>query len=281
MKHKIMLFIYIVIVNLSLNGKTLYTISSNQGKFNIEKDILLVQFDCKTDVDDLHTVAALATLLSNSNFSKIKYHAVAGTYGIQKGLYVPPNNLFQLAFRDNWTDAHNNPISAIEKVKAILKTILSNNGHIWIAEAGQSDFSAKIIKAIQIDLPELDISQRIHIVQHSDWNEKMTSPENLEYIKQNTDYHKIPDGNAIGNGTPGFRSPDYTEWKHKIKNLELIEIWQLAINIGIQYNGKEGRYNNEAIASDGLDFSDLSEVCWILGIQDIKDTEHFFNLYAN
>jgi len=29
-----------------------------------------------------------------------------------------------------------------------------------------------------------------------------------------------------------------------------------------------------------LDFSDLSEVCWILGLQDIKDTEHFFNLYS-
>jgi len=24
----------------------------------------------------------------------------------------------------------------------------------------------------------------------------------------------------------------------------------------------------------------LSEVCWILGIQDIKDIEHFFDLYA-
>ena len=76
-------------------------------------DLLLAQFDCKTDVDDLHSVAALSTLLSNSDFSRIKYHAVAGTYGTQEGLYVPPNELFQLAFGNSWTDAHKNLESAI------------------------------------------------------------------------------------------------------------------------------------------------------------------------
>ncbi|MBN2425265.1 MAG: hypothetical protein JXB44_09595 [Calditrichaceae bacterium] len=198
------------------------------GRFNIEKDLLLVQFDCKTDVDDLHTVAALVTLLSDSIFSKIKYHAVAGAYGIQEGLYVQPNPLFQLAFGDNWTDAHENLESAVEKVKMIIKTTLANRGDIWIAEAGQSDFTGRLIKAIQSDLPDISFSQRIHVVQHSDWNEKVTFPESLEFVKKNADYHKIPDGNAVGNGTPGFRSPEYTQWKRKISNPKLTEIWQLA-----------------------------------------------------
>jgi len=251
------------------------------GNFNIEKDLLLVQFDCKTDVDDLQTVAAVATLLSDSNFIRIKYHAVAGTYGIQDGLYVPPNTLFQLAFGDNWTDAHNNSKQAVEQVKTLIKSTLDNQGDIWIAEAGQSDFTAELIKAIQIDLPEINISQRVHVVQHSDWNEKSTSPENLKFVKKNTDYKKIPDGNAVGNGTPGFRDPTYTYWKDKITNPQMIEIWKLAVDLSNKYNGKEGRYNNLAISAGGLDFSDLSEVCWILGIQDIKDTEHFFNFYSN
>jgi hypothetical protein len=60
----------------------------------------------------------------------------------------------------------------------------------------------------------------------------------------------------------------------------LLQIWELAVEIGNTYNGKDGRYNNEAIASGGLDFSDLAEVCWILGIQDIKDTDEFFGRYA-
>lgn len=281
MKHKALIFI--VIMTIFLASKTNATIKNIPivGSFNIEKDLLLVQFDCKTDVDDLHTVAALATLLSNPKFSNINYHAVAGTYGIQKGPYVPPNDLFQLAFGDNWTDAHKNFNNAVEQVKAKIKATLANQGDIWIAEAGQSDFTASLIKSIQSDLPEVVIMQRIHVVQHSDWNEKVTAPAYLQFVKKNSDYQKIPDGNAVGNGTPGFRTPDFTQWKNKITAPELLDIWLLAIDISNAYNGKEGRYNNSAIASGGLDFSDLAEVCWILGLQDIKDTEQFFKLYAN
>ena len=280
MKSKTLIFFVIVTFFMSFNSNALDTMSPKAGNFNIEKDLLLAQFDCKTDVDDLQTVAALATLLSDSKFSKIHYHAVAGAYGIQEGLYVPPNTLFQLAFGDNWTDAHENTKNAVEKVKVIIKTTLANQGDIWIAEAGQSDFSALLIKTIKSDLPDVSISQRIHVVQHSDWNEKSASPESLQFVKKNTDYHKIPDGNSVGNGTPGFRTPEFTQWKQKITNPKLIDIWQLAINLSNKYNGKDGRYNNEAISAGGLDFSDLSEVCWILGLQDIKDTEQFFNLFA-
>ncbi|NLC86814.1 MAG: hypothetical protein GX680_07695 [Bacteroidales bacterium] len=281
MKSKTFIILVLVTIFMSFKNNNEDKSNSQAGGFNIKEDLLLVQFDCKTDVDDLHTVAAFATLLSDSVFSTIKYHAVAGTYGIQGGLYVPPNDLFQLAFGDNWTDAHNNVILAVEKVKEIVKMTLKNQGNIWIAEAGQSDFSAELIKAIQKDIPEINTTQCIHLVQHSDWNEKSTSPESLKFVKENSDYHKILDGNAVGNGTPGFRDPGYTNWEDKIKNPKLNEIWQFTINLSNKYNGKEGRYNNEAISAGGLDFSDLSEVCWILGVQYIKDTEHFFNLYSN
>ena len=100
-------------------------------------------------------------------------------------------------------------------------------------------------------------------------------------MKGNADYNRIPDGNAIGNGSPGFLSHEYTEWRSKIKDPKLLEIWQHSIDVANKYNGKEGRYNNPAIADGGLDFSDLAEVCWIFGLEDIKDVEHFFNLYSN
>ena len=280
MRTKTVIFFVLVTMFMPFRSNALDNRPPKAGSFNIEKDLLLVQFDCKTDVDDLHSVAALGTLLSDSKFSKIRYHAVAGTYGIQEGLYVPPNSLFQLAFGDNWTDAHEKVKDAIEKVKVIIKRTLENQGDIWIAEAGQSDFTAALIKAIQSDLPDLSVSQRIHVVQHSEWNENSTSPESLQFVKATTDYQKIPDGNAVGNGTPGFRSPEYTQWKKKLSDPKLIDIWQLASDLSNKYNGKEGRYNNEAISAGGLDFSDLSEVCWILGLQDIKDTEQFFNLYS-
>jgi hypothetical protein len=280
MKHKVLIFIALATVFLIFKSNAGDKSSTQAGSFNIEKDLLLLQYDCKTDVDDLHTVAATATLLSDTKFSNIHHHAVAGTYGIQEGLYVPPNELFQLAFGDNWSDAHGNYDKAVEQVKGLIKATLANQGDIWIADAGQSDFTASVIKAVQSDLPEINSSQRIHVVQHSDWNEEVTAPANLQFVKENADYHKIPDGNAVGNGTPGFRSPDYRLLKDKIAIPELIDIWQLAIEISNKYNGKEGRYNNEAIAAGGVDFSDLAEVCWILGLQDIKDAEQFFKQYA-
>jgi hypothetical protein len=282
MKSKTLLIILLTTLFLSyISTYPAYLKSTQVKEFDIENDLILAQYDSKTDVDDLHSVAAFYTLLSNPDYSKVKYHAVAGAYGIQEGLYVPPNDLFELAFGDNWTDAHENFEMAVDNVKAIVKTTLNNNGDIWIAEAGQSDFSARLVKAIQAELSDVNTSQRIHIIQHGAWNEKVTSPDDLKFVKQNTDYLKIPDGNVVGNGTPGFRSPDYTMWKSKITNPELREVWQLAIDLGLKYNGKEGRYNNEAVAAGGLDFSDLVEVCWILDLQNIENTEHFFNLYSN
>lgn len=281
MKFKAVLLIAISIMLINFKSNATNKVYSSVGNFNIEMDLLLVQFDCKTDVDDLHTAAALATLMSNANYSKIHYHAVAGTYGIQEGLYVPPNDLFQLAFGDNWTDANENLKNAIEEIKLLAKETLERQGDIWIAEAGQSNFTAGLIKAIQVDLPEINISQRIHVVQHSGWNEKVTSLEALEFVKNSSDYQKIADGNAVGNGTPGFRSPQYNNWRTKFTNVKLIEIWQLATELANKYNGEEGRYKNEAILAGGLDFSDLSEVCWILGMQNSMDTEEFFNVFAN
>ncbi|WP_319480644.1 hypothetical protein [uncultured Draconibacterium sp.] len=251
-----------------------------EKRFNAEKDLLVMQFDCKTDVDDIHSAAAFKTLLSSPDFSAVNYFAVAGTYGIQEGLYVPPNELFQQAFEDKWTDAHANKVKAIEKMKNVTLQYLQKGGNVWIAEAGQSDFSAELIKAIQKDAPEINTAERIHIVQHSNWNEEVTSPESLAYAKANSKYHKIPDGNAVGNGTPGFRTPGYSDWKTKIKDAELLSLWELAVETGLKYNGKDGRYNNEAVAAGGLDFSDLCEVCWILGIEDIKNTEEFFNTFG-
>ncbi|MDC6405974.1 MULTISPECIES: hypothetical protein [Maribacter] len=253
---------------------------NGQPRFDLGKDLLLMHFDCKTDVDDLQAAAGLLTLMSHPNFMHVNYHAVAGTYGIQEGLYVPPNDLFQQAFGKNWTDAHNRMEAAAEEVAQKAMTTLEAQGDIWIAEAGQSDFSAKLVKALQSKLPDLETTKRIHIVQHSDWNEEVTTPELLDFAKQQTDYRKIPDGNAVGNGTPGFRTPGYTQWKEQVTDPQLKSVWELAVDLSNKYNGKEGRYLNEAVQQNGVDFSDLSEVCWMLRLEDIKDTEEFFELYA-
>ncbi|MCF8259646.1 MAG: hypothetical protein K9J12_02650 [Melioribacteraceae bacterium] len=251
------------------------------GKFNIEKDLFLAHFDCKTDVDDLHSVAGVATMLSNPRFTKVKYHAVAGAYGIQEGLYVPANELFDGAFGNNWSDAHLDFDKALTKVTTLVSETLAKNGNIWIADAGQSDFSAAVIRNIRDNYPSIETNRRINVVQHSDWNESVTDSINLNYVKSNSSYHKIPDGNATGNGTPGFRSSKNINWQNQISNPKLIKVWTTAIEIANKYNGKEGRYNNSAIAEGGLDFSDVSETCWIFGFGSIMDAEQFFEEFGS
>ena len=280
MKGKTLLILAATIFSLSLKGQETGANPANPERFNKEKDLLLAHYDFKTDVDDLHSAAAFFTLLQHPGFSNIKHHAVAGTYGTQGGLYVPPDKLMQQAFGDNWSDAHKNREKAVRQVKELVNETLSNESDIWIAEGGQSDFSARLLKELKADHPQLKASEHFHIVQHSDWNEEVTSRESLRFVKEKADYNRIPDGNALDNGTPGFRTPYYTQWKPHVKNPEVTKVWTLAIDLANKYNGKEGRYNNEAIAAGGLDFSDFVEVCWMLQLENLRDTEDFFKHFT-
>ena len=262
-------------------GSASYTdiVFAQSGGFDFEKDLLLVQYDFKTDVDDLHSVAAFTTLISDSRYAGINYHAVAGTYGIQDGLYVPPNKLMNLAFNDNWSDAHQDWNKAIDRVAGLVQQTIDDQGDVWIADGGQSDFSADVLRRLRELDSEVDTEERIHIIQHSNWNEEVTASEDLRYAKEYADYQKIPDGNALHNGTPGFRSSEVFDLSKHVSSADVLMVWETAIEIANKYNGMDGRYLNESIKSGGLDFSDFSEVCWILGLLDIEDSREFFKYF--
>ena len=255
-------------------------LAQTRKSFDPEQDLLLLHYDFKTDVDDLHAAAAFATLKENPNFSNIAYHVVAGTYGIQEGHYVPPNTLCELAFKNHWSDAHADFGKAVDEVKTLVLKCLDGGGDFWIAEGGQSDFSSAIIGIVLEERPKINAKNRIHLIQHSDWNEEVTGASSLLFVKQNVDYQKVPDGNAEANGTPGFRSEKKIDLEQYISDVKPLKIWLLAIQLANEYNGVDGRYLNEAIKAGGLDFSDFSEVCWILGIEHIKDADEFFADYA-
>ena len=206
---------------------------------------------------------------------------MVGTYGMQNGLYVPPNGLIDItAFGEHWSDAHNSYQKAIQTAVVLCVGIIQQNGTVWIAEAGQSDFSADLVKEVKKQLPKL-VKNNIQIVQHSDWNEEVTTPEKLEYVKNHTSYHKIPDGNASHNGTPGLRSETPIDWESKIMNQQTATVWEVAIQLADEYNGKQNRYLNQAIQKGGMDFSDFSEVCWILDLNEIEDAKGFFDYIYN
>ena len=251
------------------------------GRFDRDKDLYLAHFDVKTDVDDVHSVAAVATMLADPRFSKVRYHAVAGAYGIQEGLYVPAEGVFELAFGEHWSDAHGDFDIALDEVSRLSIETLKDGGSIWIADAGQSDFSAALIRNIQKLIPDSSTKDRIHVVQHSDWNEKVTTAEDLTFVKEFASYQKIPDGNAPGNGSPGFRSEAAVKWQRHVSDARLTRIWKTAVEIANTYNGTDGRYLNEAIHEGGLDFSDVAETAWIFGFSDLADVNDFFEEFSD
>ena len=46
----------------------------------------------------------------------------------------------------------------------------------------------------------------IIVVQHSDYNENNTTGWKLTWVKNNTDYNRIEDGNSGNNSTPGYNT---------------------------------------------------------------------------
>lgn len=246
-----------------------------EKEFDIEKDFVLFNFDLKTDVDDVHTVAALDLILKAPRFQSLNYLAVSGTYGVQGGLYVPANRLFDMVFADNWVDAHLQREKALASAAKAVQEVLNSGGRVWVVEAGQSDFTKEIIETVEHNGTKVDKAHFV-VVQHSSWNENETSRDALHFVQNNTSYYKIPDGNTADNGTPGFNTVSFPVKTLEESSLLSSQVWQEANKISEQFNGVNERYKNENIANGGADFSDLVEVTWILDITNVDTVEQFF-----
>lgn len=242
------------------------------GRFDPNKDILFAHFDSKPDVDDLHAVAALGTMLKHPRFACVRYRAIAGAIGTQGGAFIPAARLFNLAFGKIWRDANADWKGAIKSELKHARTTLKAGGDIWIMEAGQSDFSAELIRNLATD------KARIHVVQHSSWNEGATTPAALAYVQANSDYIKIADGNAVGNGTPGFNTNDGGAWPLLLGNRRVGPLWREARRLSDLHNPKSA-YINPSITAGGFDFSDAAEAAWIFGMEDMYDTSAFFQIF--
>ena len=55
----------------------------------------------------------------------------------------------------------------------------------------------------------------------------------------------------------------------------------MARRVGEEFNGKDGRYDNSAVASGGIDFSDAAETCWIFGFAELFEVASFFNTFLD
>ncbi|MEM6885996.1 MAG: hypothetical protein AAF571_13290, partial [Verrucomicrobiota bacterium] len=207
----------------SLLGALLVLCGSTTAQVNFDKtkDLFLAQFDSKPDPDDIHSIAAVGSMLAHPDLHNVDFYAVQGTVGRQGGQFIPAPALMTMAFGQQnvrWTQAGNgqtnttpgtaNWNASVDRVRVKAKAALDRGGKIYIMEAGNSDFSHDWIQELvnQTSYTTTDTQQRIIVVQHQiAFNEAQTTPAKLAWVKANTDYRNIGDGNGAGNGTPDYQ----------------------------------------------------------------------------
>lgn len=261
-----------------------------RSTFNKSKDILIAQFDSRPDPDDIHSIAALGSILAHKNYNSVNCYAVAGAYGIQpaNAKYIPAPNLFNLAFgtkNEKWTDAHNEHNASVTRIKNKVKPILLNGGKVWVQEAGQSNITADWLRALKNDGVSASLIKRnVIVVQHSVWNEDMTASADLSYVKSKATYQAIDGGNSFsgpnrGPDTPSYKTAtvSYLNNAKTSRNATAKALWVEADRVIDNHPNKS---KNWAVKSGGVDFSDCVENYWIFSIANAGSVGAFWSTFV-
>jgi peptidoglycan/xylan/chitin deacetylase (PgdA/CDA1 family) len=245
------------------------------GQFDTSSNVFVAHFDSKPDVDDLHSIAAVGSLLTLPEMACVEAIAIAGAYGEQSGEYISSPTLFDMAFGENWLDGNGDRAAAVAAQAELFVETIENGGDVWIMVAGQGDIAADALVLAKENAPDLDYKTRLHLVQHSDWNESVTNVDKLALLRAETDYRKIPDGNAQGNGSPGFTSDNGALWERVLADPKVGLTWREAKRLADAKNDLAA-YVNPSVKAGGFDFSDTVEATHIFGLDDLDDVESFF-----
>ncbi len=227
------------------------------AKFNPDEDLLSLHYDHAPDKDDGQSAAADRTVLE-SLFGRVWMEghvvAVSGAYGRNADTFNTNSDVvMDAAWNDcsGWLSGHTNRTEVVTELSRRWKATLEAGGDVWVKEGGQSDITAAVVKRIRKEAPGVDTSFRIHVVQHSQWNEDQTTAEALEYTRGATDYIRIADANAYLNVQGGNASFEAAARAHPVFG----PVWKAAF---AYYDPNER-----------LDFSDTGELFRILGLGEI------------
>ena len=233
--------------------------ASISGPFDPAKDLLSLHYDHAPDRDDGHATVAGKVVTDSLGITP---WVVGGAYGTNANTYqADSERVMNTTWGNSWANAHADWNGAVRATVDKWQATLNGGGDIWIAEGGQSDLSADVIRELKRRDPGLDTEGRIHLVQHSNWNEDKTTSSDLSYVRNNADYIRIEDGNQsnktadLNTVTPG--------WENRARNSEWGNAWAAAFD----YLDPDNR----------LDFSDTVELLYIVGIEkdEIATTNDF------
>ena len=224
--------------------------ANTSGTADLSTDLIALHYDHAPDPDDTHATAAGHQVALRLGFEPI---VVGGAHGTgNEDRYKPATEqIMDVVWGSNgWADS-NRPQSVQISADRWEET-LNSCGDIWIAEGGQSDFSADVVRELLDRMPGLDTEARIHLVQHSGWNEDQTNNGDLAFVQRVTDYTKIDSGNAV-NDTADLNEANYRgPFIDAALESETGAGWAAALEY--------------LPPSHKLDFSDTTELLHILGI---------------
>ena len=249
--------IAVIVTNIAIAATLAAAPESNAIKFNSEKDVISLHYDHAPDRDDGHSAAADRTLLESvfgKEWMAKNVVAVSGAYGNNKHLFDHKSDAVMDAVwneRGGWIAADRDWDSAVNSIYKRWQATLTKGGDVYVKEGGQSDVTAAVVERLKQEHPEILTRQRIHVVQHSDWNEKHTTPNALEYVKTHTHYIRIADANRYLNVKGGDAAFVKSATAHPLFG----HGWRAAFDY----------YAPETI----LDFSDTGELLHILGLGEI------------
>ncbi len=237
-------------------------------------DLLALHYDNCPDKDDGHAIPAGKSIVEKFGINNVM--VVNGTCGDSiKNRFNPDSNaVVQASWGSEYLDAHGNNNNAVWDATNRWASTLSNGAEVWVAEGGQSDFTADVVRRIEANYSGINL-KNIHVIQHSAgataYNEAFTNPNNLSYLKNKTSYQAIPTGNAGNNG-----SADLNEQSQYFVVTARASRFSVEWNAGFNYLKPDCAIRTENCK---LDFSDTVELLYIVNDQQTKTVNDFANTY--
>lgn len=231
--------------------------AAGEPAFDRERDLLSLHYDHAPDKDDGHSAVADRTLLESefgTDWLRTHVLPVSGTYGENAAEFDRGSDaVMDATWSDvgGWLAAHDAWDEVVDAVAERWSTVFGAGGDVWVKEGGQSDLTAAVVRRLHTTHPDLDLKTRLHVVQHSDWNEDQTTDAALEFTKSETDYIRIRDANAYLNRTQG--NDDFVA--AALAHPRFGSMWEAAF----AYYDPDVR----------LDFSDTGELMFLLGLGEL------------
>lgn len=237
--------------------------------FNPSKDHIALHYDMSYDPDDYLSAVADRTIIETlygTKFLLNQSNRVIGTCGSPcSGYNKPADKLMDYTYGDvgGWKNSLTDSKNALKYELDFYKDTINRGGRVWVKEGGESDFTMKVVQ--ELEKVKKGLGKCVYIIQHSSTNEKNNGKGVLSYVKTNTMYTKISDGN------PPYQK---SKWKMNGKSFDFYALgskWECAWKLAFDEFKKKKSYCSKKSQSvtKCVDFSDTHELLYITG-DDLK-----------